>query len=574
GFDEKSEFDLEIVPYSETTRVTGFTDILLVLLDATTRSVANTWTVGPVDNNEVFPVILSGGQDAARDVTKRILLSLTGDMWNVLPEVDALHAPSEDEWYSAMKLLEKYVCVEDVVDTAVGVVSATSRRVLAPSMYIPHAADGQRGTRQGSWLMRANALTLGPDDVVTWYGEGDKSERVTNQEARYWTPMGIPGVHYMVTWNNKDGVIREEDYGKFPLGATVSEASAIARLWRAVEFVDGVNLPFEMTTQRSFELFVAANALMQAAVVTLIQMCLGIPMYTWGNYTSLNKRWCQWIKGFMALSTFDTITVPPPSRPMDRVKLFGSWIDYYSWDDDARRITVTDAHTLEDLLPVALLPAWLARWWMEKFEGLWAPGTTPAGRNIVVEDTVAGGHLEFMIEWDEYSQWMNVAEWTVELPMEKPPGRKPTWWSSAVYSTNARRKYPQECPKVYDRYAYDLSIVPHRLQFPHRVLPVSITAQMRHAPFEFIERGNYIIPFVRQAEFGEKQSIATNQLYKHSGDPKWTGELESRLPDPWYDWLVDAAATMLPFLATGNPWTGLVSGAAAGLHSFLQDRVL
>ncbi|KAL6731589.1 hypothetical protein Aduo_002435 [Ancylostoma duodenale] len=92
-----------------------------------------------------------------------------------------------------------------------------------------------------------------------------------------------------------------------------------------------------------------------------------------------------------------------------------------------------------------------------------------------------------------------------------------------------------------------LSMVPATDDLPVELMSVDVPSVRNKTLFMWVERANYLIPFVRSTEYHTPQSVVATQIAKSPANRYWTGTLHSDLPDPWYNWLIDAAATMLPF---------------------------
>ncbi|VDP08480.1 unnamed protein product [Heligmosomoides polygyrus] len=90
--------------------------------------------VGPPDNFLMMTVFQNGQSARPHQVAPHILKAITVQTWNDCPLASDLVDPGADEWYHAAKILEHYVCVEDVLGIACGVISATICRVLAPAI--------------------------------------------------------------------------------------------------------------------------------------------------------------------------------------------------------------------------------------------------------------------------------------------------------------------------------------------------------------------------------------------------------------------------------------------------------
>ncbi|KAK6060990.1 hypothetical protein COOONC_01343 [Cooperia oncophora] len=302
-------FDAVIGPYSDFFHIPGPRKVLLVVIDATSKSSADRLYIGPPGNSAYTGVHKQGGAIIPIDIAPNLLTALTGSNWNDWPSADSLSDPGEDVWYQAQKMLEHYVAVEDVIDIAVGVVTATAHRVLAQS--IDETKETGDRTHQGSWLLNVKRFSGPNEDYnLTWYGYQNADtckSRLCNQETRYWTPMGITGYHYMTTWTDSEMWMTDEQACSAPPAARLSEASDIARLWRALGIYEGPNHALELRTRRAFEMFFSANATMLASMVSVGQMALGVPMSTWSNYSSIDKRWYAWFRAFIEISIVNAI---------------------------------------------------------------------------------------------------------------------------------------------------------------------------------------------------------------------------------------------------------------------------
>ncbi|KAL6731590.1 hypothetical protein Aduo_002436 [Ancylostoma duodenale] len=290
-------------------------------------------TVGPAGNSIMANMRKAGSVAIPIRVTKNLLRALTGVDWATWSTVDQLSDPGEDEWYQATKMLEHYVCVLDI---AAGVITATTFRILVPHIDDPVDAQ-QYGTHQGSWLMDITKYSApnSEDYNLTWYAYQSIStctDRLANQESRYWTTMGFTCFNYLGRWHEHDMWVDDADRRWFHPIARVSEASDVARLSRALGIYQGPNFAMELRSRRAFELFFSSNAIMQASVVSVAQMSLGISMSVWTGYAVIDRRWYTWMRGFIEMSTFNAVIIPNMAPASQITKMIAAWIDAVAWE--------------------------------------------------------------------------------------------------------------------------------------------------------------------------------------------------------------------------------------------------
>ncbi|WKX90827.1 hypothetical protein Q1695_009576 [Nippostrongylus brasiliensis] len=94
GYTAESQFNTILAPYADSVCVPGPTKMMFVVIDGSSRSIADTVIVRPAGNSVTPPVRKAGVQTKARKIHTNLLTALTGASWEKWPDPSALVDPN------------------------------------------------------------------------------------------------------------------------------------------------------------------------------------------------------------------------------------------------------------------------------------------------------------------------------------------------------------------------------------------------------------------------------------------------------------------------------------------------
>lgn len=579
GYTESSEFYASFDSYSDNVIVPGPVNVLLVIMDQTSRVTSSRLMVGPIDNSVQVELLRPNVEATGTIITRNVIRAITGVGWDVDGEYPR---PADDDVYvAAQSMLEDHVITGSAMEAACGLVSALAFRVKAP--MLKHARNTsnvgvQFETSRVAWLMSRSHYThdLGATSALRWMAldtpggdTGRISSDMTNYEAQWWFPSGQCGYHSLIT-STKDQWM-DQPYGVVaPVLGKLTQASDVARLWRSAGMALGPSTPMMMRTGMSFELFFRSNASMLAAAVGVAQSVLGIPYTSWTGYYAHDARWNQWMTMLIEVVSLGTLVWPGRVARASLTGMASSLVSEYNWVTNTAKLTEDEAILVCTSAPYALQPQYIMKFWFTKIEGVWDNIQVPPSEQYVVESHNVKVPMYGRM-WRERLSWASLMEFSSEIPLER--GRSvPDWFKGIYYVTAPLNVYTSPALVGFNTVAFSCSLARHEaLGAGQPVLALPFQSG-QYDKFEQVEAASVLIPHIFVTAIKTAQAVFVDKLNKLPNNAVWEVSLVADNPDPWYNWLADAMFAALPFLVSGHPILGLGAAAVSGGVSMAREH--